>query len=220
MIMRDVYVLGIGQTKFGVFEDYTGVDLGVRASVEAVKDAGINAKEIEVAYGGYCRGPSTQAQMAFTRLGTGSIPDGGRGLIGYNALPPPNGPPGACPRSEEALAAFREGIERVHRRGGRVIAYLEAFIISRDTELGRTAGPRWAMMDENGFVKAIVEMDTGRVLGFHIIGPYAPILIQEVIDTMASGSGINQIQASMHIHPAISELIPVVFSDLENPQAK
>ena len=74
MIMRDVYVLGIGQTKFGVFEAYTGVDLGVMASVEALKDAGINAREIEVAYAGYCTGPSTQAQMAFTRLGIGSIP--------------------------------------------------------------------------------------------------------------------------------------------------
>jgi benzoylsuccinyl-CoA thiolase BbsB subunit len=74
MIMRDVYVLGIGQTKFGVFEAYDGVDLGVMASVEAVKDAGINAKEIEAAYAGYCRGPSTQGQMAFTRLGIGSIP--------------------------------------------------------------------------------------------------------------------------------------------------
>jgi len=47
-------------------------------------------------------------------------------------------------------AAFREGVERVHRRGGRVILYLEAFIISRDTELARRVGPRWAMMDENG----------------------------------------------------------------------
>jgi len=44
--MRDVYVLGIGQTKYGVFEEYTGIDLGVIASVEAVKDAGINAKRL------------------------------------------------------------------------------------------------------------------------------------------------------------------------------
>jgi benzoylsuccinyl-CoA thiolase BbsB subunit len=72
--MRAVYVLGIGQTKFGVFHEYTGVDLGVMASVQAVKDAGINPKEIQVAYAGYCRGPSTQGQMAFTRLGIGSIP--------------------------------------------------------------------------------------------------------------------------------------------------
>ena len=72
--MRDVYVLGIGQTKFGVFHEYSGVDLGAVAAVKAVKDAGISAKEIQAAYAGYCRGPSTQGQMAFMRLGIGSIP--------------------------------------------------------------------------------------------------------------------------------------------------
>jgi benzoylsuccinyl-CoA thiolase BbsB subunit len=72
--MRDVYVLGIGQTKFGVFHEYTGVDLGAMASVKAVKDAGISAKDIQVAYAGYCTGPSTSGQMAFIRLGIGDIP--------------------------------------------------------------------------------------------------------------------------------------------------
>jgi mycothione reductase len=74
-----------------------------------------------------------------------------------------------------------------------------------------------AMMEENGFAKAIVEPDARKILGFHIIGPYAPILIQEVIDVMASGGGIDQIQAGMHIHPAIPELIPTVLSNLESP---
>jgi dihydrolipoamide dehydrogenase len=73
-----------------------------------------------------------------------------------------------------------------------------------------------AMVEEKGFAKAIVEADTGKILGFHIIGPYAPILIQEVINAMASGSGIDQIQTSMHIHPAITELIPEVLSNLKN----
>jgi mycothione reductase len=73
-----------------------------------------------------------------------------------------------------------------------------------------------AMMEETGFAKAIVEADTGKILGFHIIGPYAPILIQEVINAMASGGGIDQIQGSMHIHPAITELIPNVLSNLRN----
>jgi len=73
-----------------------------------------------------------------------------------------------------------------------------------------------AMMDENGFAKAIVDAGSGKILGFHIIGPYAPILIQEVINVMASSGGIDQIQTSMHIHPAITELIPVVLNNLEN----
>jgi len=73
-----------------------------------------------------------------------------------------------------------------------------------------------AMMEENGFAKAIVEADTGKILGFHIIGPYAPVLIQEVINAMASGASIDHIEASMHIHPAITELIPRALGNLKN----
>jgi mycothione reductase len=70
------------------------------------------------------------------------------------------------------------------------------------------------MMEENGFAKAVVDADSSKILGFHIIGPYAPVLIQEVTNAMASGGDIKQIQESMHIHPAISELIPAVFSNI------
>jgi mycothione reductase len=73
-----------------------------------------------------------------------------------------------------------------------------------------------AMMEETGFAKAIVEADTGKILGFHIIGPYAPILIQEVINAMASGATVDHIQAGMHIHPAMTELIPRVLSSLKD----
>jgi dihydrolipoamide dehydrogenase len=73
-----------------------------------------------------------------------------------------------------------------------------------------------AMMEETGFAKAVVEADTGKILGFHIIGPYAPILIQEVINAMASGGGIDQIRRGMHIHPAITELIPQSLSNLKD----
>ena len=73
-----------------------------------------------------------------------------------------------------------------------------------------------AMMEENSFAKAVLEAGTGKILGFHIIGPYAPILIQEVINAMAPSGGIDQIQTSMHIHPAITELIPALLSSLKN----
>jgi mycothione reductase len=72
-----------------------------------------------------------------------------------------------------------------------------------------------AMMEENGFAKAIVARDTLKLLGFHVIGPYAPIIIQEVINAMASRGGIQQIQNGMHIHPAITELVLAAFSNLE-----
>jgi mycothione reductase len=72
-----------------------------------------------------------------------------------------------------------------------------------------------AIMDKSGFAKAVVEAESGKILGFHIIGPYAPILIQEVVNAMAAGEDINHIQDSLHIHPALPELILRTFADLK-----
>ena len=71
-----------------------------------------------------------------------------------------------------------------------------------------------AMMEEEGFAKAIVERDSGKILGFHIIGPEAPTLIQEVINAMANGEDIWSINQGMHIHPALPELIQATLQNL------
>jgi mycothione reductase len=71
-----------------------------------------------------------------------------------------------------------------------------------------------AMMEKDGFAKVIVEKHSMKMLGFHIIGPYAPELIQEVVNAMESRGRASQITGSMHIHPALSELIPATLSNL------
>jgi mycothione reductase len=72
-----------------------------------------------------------------------------------------------------------------------------------------------ARMEEDGFAKAIVDKATRRILGFHIIGPEAPELIQEVVNTVANGIPIETITGSMHIFPSLSELVPEVLNNLE-----
>jgi dihydrolipoamide dehydrogenase len=74
-----------------------------------------------------------------------------------------------------------------------------------------------AMVEMEGFTKAIVNKADKKILGFHIIGPYAPILIQEVINAMALGGNIAFIGQGMHIHPALPELILRSFSNLQEP---
>jgi mycothione reductase len=64
-----------------------------------------------------------------------------------------------------------------------------------------------AMREDESFAKAIIEKDTWRIIGFHIIGPYAPILIQEVVDAMATSGTIMPIISGIHIHPALPEVI-------------
>lgn len=72
-----------------------------------------------------------------------------------------------------------------------------------------------AMMEEEGFAKAIVKKDTGKIMGFHIIGPYASILIHEVIVAMANDLDMWALGKGMHIHPALSEVIIAALSNLE-----
>jgi dihydrolipoamide dehydrogenase len=72
-----------------------------------------------------------------------------------------------------------------------------------------------AMMEEEGFAKAIVEKETERILGFHIIGPEASILIQEVVNAMVNKVSMKSITDSMHVFPALSELIPEALNHLE-----
>ncbi len=64
-----------------------------------------------------------------------------------------------------------------------------------------------AMMQEEGFAKIIMEEGTGKILGGHIIGPWASVLIQEVVNAMARKGSFADIARGIHIHPALSELI-------------
>ncbi|MFC2031971.1 dihydrolipoyl dehydrogenase [Chloroflexota bacterium] len=72
-----------------------------------------------------------------------------------------------------------------------------------------------AMMEEEGFAKAIVEKDSNKILGFHIVGPYAPELLQEVVNAMTSGGGMEELAQGIHIHPALSELVQYTLNSLE-----
>jgi len=74
-----------------------------------------------------------------------------------------------------------------------------------------------AMIEKEGFTKAIVDKHNSQILGFHIVGPYAPELVQEVVNAMTSGGNIEEINQSIHIHPALSELIEYTLNGLEEP---
>jgi mycothione reductase len=79
----------------------------------------------------------------------------------------------------------------------------------RDTAMGA------AMGNVDGFVKVIVEQNSGKILGGHIIGPEASILIQEIINAMNSGDRtFAPIVQSMHIHPAMPEVVQNAFGNL------
>jgi mycothione reductase len=72
-----------------------------------------------------------------------------------------------------------------------------------------------AMMETESFAKAIVEKKTEKILGFHIVGPEAAILIQEVVNAVARGGDVKSITDNMHIFPALSEIVSETLNNLE-----
>ncbi len=72
-----------------------------------------------------------------------------------------------------------------------------------------------AMGVEDCFVKVIVEEGSMRILGAHIIGPQASILIQEIVNLMYTPQqNAEPIISGMHIHPALSEVVERAFRSL------
>lgn len=74
-----------------------------------------------------------------------------------------------------------------------------------------------AMKAEDYFVKVIVEQETYRILGAHIVGPQASVLIQEIINLMyTSKQNMIPIYRGMHIHPSMSEVVERAFFNLHS----
>jgi mycothione reductase len=69
-----------------------------------------------------------------------------------------------------------------------------------------------AMARKYDFVKVIVKRDTGKILGAHIIGPYASVLIHEIVNLMyTEKQNFKPLDEAMHIHPALSEVVARAF---------
>ncbi|MDD2533862.1 MAG: NAD(P)/FAD-dependent oxidoreductase [Eubacteriales bacterium] len=60
---------------------------------------------------------------------------------------------------------------------------------------------------DDGFVKMIVDKNTKKLLGVHVIGPHASALVQPYIHLMEQGLPYTVIDETMTIHPALSEVV-------------
>lgn len=75
-----------------------------------------------------------------------------------------------------------------------------------------------AMAEEKGFVKAVVEEDTGKILGVSIVGSEAPALVQQVVYMMNTEyQDLMPLIRSQVIHPTTNEVLYNAFADLEHP---
>lgn len=62
-----------------------------------------------------------------------------------------------------------------------------------------------ALGDTTGFVKILADAKTDRILGMHVIGPYASELIAEGVVAMEFGAASEDLARICHAHPSLSE---------------
>jgi mycothione reductase len=66
----------------------------------------------------------------------------------------------------------------------------------------------WAMGDAVGFVKLIADVETRHLIGAHILGANASLLIQQLVQGMRFGQTVDQMACEViYPHPALSEVV-------------
>ncbi len=76
-----------------------------------------------------------------------------------------------------------------------------------------------AMDLKDVFVKVLLERRSLAILGAHIVGPEASVLIQEIINLMYTPDrSARPIREGMHIHPALNEVVERAFLNLMPPE--
>jgi mycothione reductase len=80
--------------------------------------------------------------------------------------------------------------------------YVEAIQPFGDTAYG------WALQDRDGFCKLYADPETGTLLGAHILGHQASLLIAPLVQAVAHGQRVADIARGQYwIHPALSEVV-------------
>jgi mycothione reductase len=80
--------------------------------------------------------------------------------------------------------------------------YVQATRPYHDTAYG------WALQDTSGFCRLYADPATGTLLGAHILGYQASILIQPLVQAMSSGQSVASMARGQYwIHPALAEVV-------------
>ena len=72
----------------------------------------------------------------------------------------------------------------------------------------------WAAVDETSFAKVLVDRASGLIVGAHILGPHASMLLQPLVQAMQFGQTAERIaREQFWIHPALTEVVEQALLD-------
>jgi pyruvate/2-oxoglutarate dehydrogenase complex dihydrolipoamide dehydrogenase (E3) component len=69
--------------------------------------------------------------------------------------------------------------------------------------------------ETQGFMKVLVDAETERILGAALLCIEGDEIVHSLLDVMAAGAPYTVVRRAMHIHPTVSELIPMLLRELK-----
>jgi len=73
----------------------------------------------------------------------------------------------------------------------------------------------WAMEDTTSCARLVADVETRHLVGAHVIGPQASLLIQQLVQGMRFGQTVDQMASEViYPHPALSEVIENALLDM------
>ncbi|WP_395679883.1 dihydrolipoyl dehydrogenase [Inquilinus sp.] len=191
-IEADYVLLSIGRRPHteGLGLDAAGVELDERGRVKTDKHFRTNVEGI-YAIGDVIAGPMLAHKAEDEGVAVAEILAGQAGHVNYDAIP-------SVVYTWPEVASVGRSEEELKQAGVAYKAGKFPFLAN---------GKARAMNATDGFVKILADAKTDRVLGVHIIGAEAGIIIAECVLAMEFGASAEDIARTCHAHPTLSEAV-------------
>jgi len=191
-IEADVVLVAIGRVPYtkGLGLEETGVELDERGRIVVDEKFATSAGGV-YAIGDVIAGPMLAHKAEDEGIALAEILCGQAGHVNYETIP------GVVYTSPE-IASVGKTEEALKAEG--VKYNVGTFPFSAN-------GRARAMNAAQGFVKILAHATSDRVLGVHIVGPFAGELIGEAGIAMEFGASAEDIARTCHAHPSLSEAV-------------
>lgn len=188
----DTVLLATGRRPFvdGLGLDALGVKMTERGQIATDKHYATNVEGL-YAIGDVIEGPMLAHKAEDEGMAVAEILAGQAGHVNYGVIP------GVIYTWPE-VASVGETEETLKEAG-------RAYKVGKFSFMGN--GRAKANFAGDGFVKILADKHTDRILGAHIIGPYAGDLIHELCVAMEFGASAEDLARTCHAHPTYSEAV-------------
>ncbi|WP_299689005.1 dihydrolipoyl dehydrogenase [uncultured Tateyamaria sp.] len=188
----DVVLVATGRKPYtdGLGLDALGIEMSERGQIKVDAHWQTNVKGI-YAIGDVIDGPMLAHKAEDEGVAAADVVAGKHGHVNYGVIP-------GVIYTHPEVANVGE-TEQSLKDAGR------AFKAGKFSFMGN--GRAKANFAADGFVKILVDAETDRILGAHIIGPGAGDLIHEVCVAMEFGASAEDLAMTCHAHPTYSEAV-------------